>query len=112
MKMIQALLAPEAENPHGVSVRPLHDTEHVAAVMITLEPGQSLKLHRTPVDAFFFALEGEPTVEVGGERRTIAPWTLVDSPALVPHRILNESMTRVRVLVVKTPKPTTSGKIL
>ncbi len=112
MKAISALQVPEADNPHGVSVRKLHESEHVAAEFITLEPGQSLKLHKTPVDAFFFALEGEPTVEIGGERQTISPWTLADSPAAVPHRILNEGTKRVRVLVVKTPNPTAGPKIL
>jgi len=112
MTMIDALNAPEAENPHGVSVRKLHATKHVAANLITLEPGQALKLHKTPVDAFFYILEGQGTVEIGGERRTAPPNTLIPSPAEIPHRLLNESQGIVRVLVVKTPGPTESGKLL
>jgi quercetin dioxygenase-like cupin family protein len=112
MKKILSLLAPETENPHGVSVRKLHETEHVVTVLITLQPGQALKLHKTPVDAFFFGLEGEGTVEIGGEREKLASFTLVDSPARIPHRILNESDGLVRVLVVKTPRPGESTKIL
>ena len=112
MTIIEALKAPEAENPHSVSVRKLHATEHVAANLVTLEPGQALKLHKTPVDAFFYLLEGQGTVEIGGERRIVQAHTLVPSPAGIPHRLLNESTGTVRFLVVKTPNPTESGKIL
>jgi len=48
MKIINALEAPEAPNPHGVSARGLHSNQHVQAVMVTLQPGQALKLHVTP----------------------------------------------------------------
>lgn len=112
MTIIEALKMPEAENPHGVSVRKLHATEHVAANLITLEPGQALKLHKTPVDAFFYLLEGQGTVEIGGESRMVQAHTLVPSPAGIAHRLLNESAATVRFLVVKTPNPPAGGKIL
>jgi len=39
MKIVKALEMPEAPNPHGVSARGLHETEHVQAVRVTLQPG-------------------------------------------------------------------------
>jgi mannose-6-phosphate isomerase-like protein (cupin superfamily) len=63
MRIVSASEAPETDNPHGVSARPLHSSEHVQVSMITLQPGQALKLHSTPVDAFFYVLEGSGTVE-------------------------------------------------
>ena len=112
MKIINALEAPEAPNPHGVSARGLHSNEHVQAVMVTLLPGEALKLHVTPVDVFFYVLEGSGVVEIGGERQTVSRDMLVDSPARIPHRLLNEGNEPFRFLVVKTPKPTGSTKIL
>ena len=50
MRIVSAPEAPETDNPHGVSARPLHSTEHVQVSMITLGPGEALKLHSTPVD--------------------------------------------------------------
>ena len=112
MKIIKALEAPEAPNPHGVSARGLHDTEHVQAVMVTLQPGESLKRHVTPVDVFFYVLAGRGIVEIGDEREEISADTLTVSPARIPHRLLNESDGVFRFLVVKTPRPTKATKIL
>ena len=112
MKIVNALEAPESPNPHGTSARGLHSNEHVQVVMVTLLPGEALKLHVTPVDVFFYVLEGSGVVEIGGEREEVFANMLVDSPARIPHRLLNESNTVFRFLVVKTPKPTRSTKIL
>ncbi|MEA3338924.1 MAG: cupin domain-containing protein [Chloroflexota bacterium] len=114
MKIIEALKAPESPNPHGVSARGLHETEHVQAVMVTLQPGEALKLHVTPVDVFFYVLEGRGIVEIGDEREVVSADMLIESPARIPHRLLNEneSDSVFRFLVVKTPRPTKSTKIL
>jgi len=37
---------------------------------------------------------------------------LVDSPARIPHRLINEGDGLFRVLVVKTPRPTEQSKLL
>jgi quercetin dioxygenase-like cupin family protein len=37
---------------------------------------------------------------------------LVESPARIPHRWINESEAIFRVLVVKVPKPTEETKLL
>jgi len=44
----------------------LYDTEHAQAVHIELKPGETLKKHITPVDVFFYVLEGRGVVEIGG----------------------------------------------
>ena len=112
MNIINAFAAPENPNPHGVSARGLHSTEHAQAVMVTLQPGEKLKLHATPVDVFFYVLAGVVTVEIGGEQQSVSADNLVESPARIPHRLLNEGDTATRVLVVKTPRPTKSSRIL
>jgi len=82
------------------------------AVVITLQPGESLKKHSTPVDVFFYTLEGTGTVEIGNERAGCTKDMLIESPAKVPHRWINDSTAVFRVLVVKVPKPTEETKIL
>jgi quercetin dioxygenase-like cupin family protein len=112
MHIVNALTAAESPNPHGVSARELLSTEHAQAVMVTLQPGEALKLHVTPVDVFFYVLEGEGIVEIGGEQQTVARDMLVESPARIPHRLLNQSDAVVRFLVVKTPRPTERTRLL
>jgi mannose-6-phosphate isomerase-like protein (cupin superfamily) len=79
---------------------------------ITLGPGQSLKRHITPVDVFFYVLEGTGVVEIGDESREAGPDTLIESPARNPHCWHNRSDAPLRVLVVKTPRPTENTKML
>ncbi len=112
MKIINALEAPEAPNPHGVSARALHNSEHVQVSMVTLQPGEALKRHVTPVDVFFYVLEGEGIVEIGDEQEQVSRDMLIDSPARIPHRLLNEGDAVFRFLVVKTPRPTESTRVL
>mgnify|MGYP001082971300 CR=1 FL=1 len=112
MRIIQAMKAKDGPNPHKVSARKLYGTEHVAVSMVTLQPGEALKLHVTPVDVFFYVLRGQGIVEIGDEREAVSPDELIESPAGIPHRLLNEGDEAFRFLVVKTPRPTTATKVL
>ncbi|PWR72356.1 cupin domain-containing protein [Methanospirillum stamsii] len=99
-------------NPHHVDARKIFDSPHAMAVVITLQPGESLKKHMTPVDVFFYVLEGTGIVEIGEERAEVTKDKLVESPARIPHRWINQSTEVFRVLVVKVPKPTEETKLL
>jgi len=112
MQVIDALAAAEIPNLHGVSVRALHETEHVQVNLVTLHSGEALKLHVTPVDVFFYVLEGQGIIEIGGEREIVPAGSLVPSPARIPHRLINDGDGLFSVLVVKTPRPTTSSQVL
>jgi len=112
MNIIDAKSAPSAKNVHNVRASKIYDSEHATAVHITLEAGEKLKKHITPVDVFFYVLEGEPTIEIGGEKLKIQTDHLVESPAKIPHCLYNETEKLARILVVKAPKPTTETKIL
>ena len=112
MKIVKALEAGQTDNPHAVDARGLHSTGHVQVSMITLKPGEGLKLHLTPVDAFFYILEGTGKVEIGGETEEVTADMLIDSPARVPHRLFNESDADFRFLVVKTPRQADATRLL
>ena len=112
MKIVDVEEVPSGPNPHGVDVRKIYDTEHAVAVHITLQPGESLKLHKTPVDVFFYVLEGTGIVRIGDEEKEVGPDHLVDSPAAIPHLWRNGSEGIFRVLVMKVPRPTSETKLL
>lgn len=112
MKVIDAKQAEVTPNPHNVRASRIYDTDHAQAVHIELQPGESLKKHITPVDVFFYVLEGEGVVEIGDERRAVGPDMLVESPARIPHRWSNEGDGVFRVLVVKAPRPTEPTRLL
>ncbi|AXV39908.1 cupin domain-containing protein [Methanobacterium sp. BAmetb5] len=112
MNIVQMENTPVADTPHKVDVRKLYDTENAMTVHITLQPGESLKKHITPVDVFFYVLEGTGIVEIGDEKKEVGKDTLIDSPARIPHCWYNESDDVLRFLVVKVPRPTTETKLL
>ncbi len=105
MQTITAEQFPVADNPHGVDVRHIHTNPHVVVSQITLRPGEVVKPHKAPVDAFFYVLEGTATVEIEGEIAQAARDTLIPSAPRHLHSIRNESDGVVRFLVVKTPNP-------
>lgn len=100
------------ETPHKLDVRKLYDKDTAQAVHIKLEAGESLIPHITPVDVFFYVLEGTAEVLVGDEKQTVEADCLVESPKDIPHCISNNSNKIVRILVVKAPKPTTKTTLL
>jgi mannose-6-phosphate isomerase-like protein (cupin superfamily) len=112
MDTVNAETADTIENPHNVKVSKLYDTEHAQVMHIALQPGEALKRHVTPVDVFFYVLEGKGAVEVGEEQREVGPDTLIDSPAKIPHCWYNKGDEVLRVLVAKVPRQTESSKLL
>lgn len=112
MKITDVSQVVSGPNPHHVDARKIYESPHAMAVVITLKPGESLKKHITPVDVFFYVLEGAGVIEIGDERQTVGRDMLVESPARIPHRWINESTALFRVLVVKVPRPTEETKLL
>jgi quercetin dioxygenase-like cupin family protein len=112
MKITEVSKVVSGPNPHHVDARKIYDSPHAMVVVITLQPGEALKKHITPVDVCFYVLEGTGIVEIGDERTSVDKDMLVESPARIPHRWINESPNVFRVLVVKVPKPTEETKLL
>lgn len=112
MKITDVVKVASVPNPHHVDVRKVYDSEYAQAVVITLQPGEALKKHITPVDVFFYVLEGTGVVEIGEEKETCTKDMLIESPAKIPHLLRNESSSVFRVLVVKVPKPKEEKKLL
>ena len=71
MMIIDVKKADISKNPHNVDARKVYDNENAQAVHLILNPGESLKRHITPVDVFFYVLEGKGIVEVGDEKKEV-----------------------------------------
>ncbi len=112
MKISSVKETPISETPHKVDVRKLYDRENAQAVHITLKPGEALKPHITPVDLFFYILEGTPEALVGDERVTTEAESLIESPRDIPHCLYNNSESIARILVVKAPKSVQQSRLL
>ena len=92
---------PISENPHNVDVRKVHGSPSTDVVIITLQPGETLKRHMTPVDVLFYVLEGKGLVVIGDEQVNVEKDFLVESPKSVPHLLVNDSDDVFRVMVIK-----------
>jgi len=100
------------DTPHKTDVRRLYDQENAQVMHITLQPGQSLKPHITPVDVFFYILEGMVDVRVGNETIAVSADNLVESPKDIIHSLANTSDSQARIMVVKAPRPTSQTRVL
>ncbi len=101
MKITKVSKLPISPNPHHVDARKIYESPYAIAVVISLKPGEALKRHITPVDVFFYVLEGTGVVEIGDERSVIDRDMLAESPARIPHRW--EAAQRRRPVPLRMP---------
>ncbi|MCW4022881.1 MAG: cupin domain-containing protein [archaeon] len=99
-------------NPHNVDARPIYVHENAQVIVLTLQAGESLRRHITPVDVFFYVLEGQGTVEIGEEKQQVEKDSIIHSPAKIVHCWYNTTDKPLRILVAKTPKPKESTILL
>lgn len=112
MKIIKVSEVQTEQTPHKVDIRKIYDCDSAQAVHITLQASEALKPHITPVDVFFYILEGTVEVMVGDKKKEAHADSLVESPKGIIHCLYNNSNSQARFLVVKAPKPTTQTKLL
>ncbi|MDZ7792750.1 MAG: cupin domain-containing protein [Spirochaetia bacterium] len=105
MNIIQPEQGDTAYEKNAVTAKKLLSKSEVEVVRVELAPGSSLPVHSTPVDVFFFIIEGHGEVEIGEEREAVTAGALVESPKNIPHGLHNTSDSSLKILVVKTPKP-------
>ena len=104
MEITRVIDVEPGKNPHGVDARMIYSHENASVTIITLKPGEKLRRHVTPVDVFFYVLEGTGVIEIGDERETVDEDTIIHSPVRIVHCWYNESNKPLRVLVAKTPR--------
>ena len=113
MQIVHAWDAPEIQTPHKISSRKLMAYEHALVVMLDLKPHETLLPHITPVDVFFYILDGKGEVKIGDEIQSVKKDDVIFSPLGIVHLLRNtHDSNNFRILVVKTPKPATETKLL
>jgi quercetin dioxygenase-like cupin family protein len=100
------------QTPHGLEIKQVYAKENAHAMHISLKAGESLRPHITPVDVFFYILEGTPTVVVGEEEYIASVDDVIESPKDIMHYLKNDSDKLARILVVKAPAPTAKAQLL
>jgi len=93
------------KNAHNVDARNLYAKDSAMISVITLEAGQSLTRHITPVDVAFYVLTGKGIVEIGQEKAEVTKDTLIESPKGIMHCWYNKSAGILKFMVIKAPKP-------
>jgi len=86
-----------------LDARELYHTSHAQVIHMSLPPNEAIPLHTTPVDVFFYILEGSGEVHIGEEKTLVDAEVLVESPANIPHGVKNAGKDTLRFLVVKVP---------
>ena len=89
------------QNPHEVEAKRIYENDKIGVIYMALKPGKSLKKHTTPVDVFFYILEGKGIVEIGEEKQEVEKDMLIESPKGIPHLLKNTSEQVFKFLVVK-----------
>jgi len=101
MFVFKAEEAERIENPYGADVRALLKRENAKVMLVTLNPGEALERHTTPVDAFIYIIRGKALVEVGEESEEAKKDFLVFLPKNIPHAVRNAGSLPLKFLVVK-----------
>lgn len=112
MKITNVSLSATIKTPHEAEARKIYDTKDAQVIHLTLKPGDSLKKHITPVDVFFYVLEGRGVVEIGEEKQEVSVDHIIESPAGIVHCWYNNGEDVLKILVVKVPRPENITKIL
>ncbi|MHA1124338.1 MAG: cupin domain-containing protein [Candidatus Heimdallarchaeota archaeon] len=112
MKVHKVSELERSQNPHGVESKHLVNDPPAVIIHLTLQPGEKLRRHETPTDVFFYVLEGTGVVLIGDVKKEVTADTLIESPNNLVHCWYNESDSILRILVIKTPKPTEKTNFL
>jgi len=106
MKITKAFDGEIVVSKNGVKAQKVFDSSDALVNHLTFEPGARLKTHTTPVNVFFYILEGKAWIEIGDEREAAGKDSIVESPKGIPHALENYSEDDIlRVMVVKLPHP-------
>jgi quercetin dioxygenase-like cupin family protein len=81
--------------------RKLFTSKKIELVLISLEPGETVKKHSTPFDAIFFVSKGKGIVEFENENISVNENDMIFCDKNLPHGLRNNSDDKFNVLVIK-----------
>jgi len=103
--LVTASLVAYAE--HGIASRVLARTTGGNVTLFAFDAGQGLSEHTAPFDALVFVLEGALAITIGGTTLEAAAGTVVRMPASVPHALEAEARSKMLLVMLREPAPTT-----
>jgi quercetin dioxygenase-like cupin family protein len=68
----------------------------VCVILVDMEPGGSVRLHRHPYEEVFIVQAGEATFRLGDEERVVKAPDVVVAPAGTPHGFANNGSETLR----------------
>ena len=76
----------------------------LSVIQECVPPGDCERRHfHSAARQFFYVLEGQAVLEVGGSRFEVATGQGIEVPPGVPHQLMNESPSAIAFLVVSCP---------
>jgi quercetin dioxygenase-like cupin family protein len=82
-------------------------TKRLVSELLCYEPGQSTPTHQHPQqDECFFVLEGQGTLTVDGESKTIRAMDMILVPPQTPHSLAADGGCRMILVFFKSPAAT------
>jgi quercetin dioxygenase-like cupin family protein len=98
-----ANLQKEFELPEkGILSRVLHKDEHVNITLFGFSADHELSGHSAPTPAVLYFLEGEAEVQLGEDKVSAQPGSLVYMPPMLPHAISAKTPLRMLLVQMKT----------
>lgn len=68
----------------------------ICVIVVEMEPGDRVRLHRHPYEEVFVVQAGTATFRLGDEERTVTAPGVVSAPAGVPHGFANNGSQTLR----------------
>ena len=112
MKIVNTFETAEIPNPHFISVRALLVGDSAQFEHLSFEAGQIQKKHVAHTNVYLYILEGTGILEAGDETISLSTDMLVEIPPETPHRLSNNSDSQLRLLNIKSPRPTRSTQVI
>ena len=72
----------------------------ISAYLVHSKPGEGPPLHLHPYVELLFVIEGNATVNIGAEERSVTAGAIAVVPANTPHKFVNSGTTPLRQIDV------------
>ena len=92
---------------HGIASRVLAKKGTSNVTLFAFEKGQGLTEHTSPFDALVVILEGVMTLTIGGKPVSAPANSITRMPANVPHSLDAGERTRMLLIMLRDPTPST-----
>jgi quercetin dioxygenase-like cupin family protein len=91
--------------PFSIDGRIMHRSNTLEAILLTLQPGDSIPMHQNPFDVLFAGIEGTATLTTPRRQETIEPGETIFVTQEEERGWKNQSQGICRVLVIKILTP-------